>query len=56
MITYKKLLTEVRRLDFTGRGRFIPLLIKKFIDGIITYSKSNELSKRSCNETIKNSH
>ena len=56
MMTYKTLLTEMRRLDFIGRSRYIPFLIKEFIDGIVTYSKSDELSKRSCNETIKNSH
>lgn len=52
-MTYTDLILNIRRLSFTNRSRYIPFIIKQFIDEIIAYSKSRELAKRSCDNLIK---
>lgn len=52
-MTYTDLILNIRRLSFINRSRYIPFIIKQFIDEIIAYSKSRELAKRSCDNLIK---
>lgn len=52
-MTYNDLHYHIRRLQITGRGYEVPLVISMFIHEILTYSKSKDLAKRSCDSLIK---
>ena len=52
-MTYNFLQWQIYRLKFTGKSQYIPILIKQFIDDVLSYAKSKDLAKRSCDNIIK---
>ena len=52
-MSYPMLIKRIQMLTYAGKYRYTPLVIRKFCDDILEYSKSNELSKRSCDSVIK---
>ncbi len=52
MWTYPELRKRIQYVSFIGKSQFIPILIKEFSNQIVKFSKSKELAKRSCYETV----